>query len=106
VVLEGCRRHLADEKFAIWSRNCADQVYGYPMPTKLPKSDLIRLNVNLNPETAKALRDIADTRGISFTEAIRRCISVYTYVAAAGADGKRVSVIDPAAGTERELVLL
>jgi len=76
------------------------------MPTRLPKSDLIRLNVNLNPETAKALRDIADNRGISFTEAIRRCISVYTYVAAASTDGKRVSIIDATAGTERELVLL
>jgi hypothetical protein len=76
------------------------------MPTNLPKSDLIRLNVNLNPETAKALRDIADHRGITFTEAIRRCISVYTYVAAANVAGHRVSVIDGSAGTERELVLL
>jgi hypothetical protein len=73
---------------------------------KPAKSSLTRLTVNLNPETAAALRDIADTRGISFTEAIRRCISVYTYVAAAGTDGKRVSIIDATAGTERELVLL
>lgn len=39
--------------------------------------ELTRLSVNLNEETAEALREIADSRGISFTEAVRRSIGVY-----------------------------
>jgi hypothetical protein len=73
---------------------------------KPAKSSLTRLTVNLNTETAAALRDIADTRGISFTEAIRRCISVYTYVASATAPGKHLRVVDERSGKEQELVLL
>jgi hypothetical protein len=76
------------------------------MTSTKPQSAPDRLQVKLNSDAAQAIRDIAEDRGISFTEAIRRCISVYTYVAAASTDGKRVSIIDATAGTERELVLL
>lgn len=39
-----------------------------------------RLNVNINDETALALRDMADRRSTSVTEIVRRAISVYKFV--------------------------
>lgn len=70
------------------------------------ESGLTRLNVNLNQETAEALRFIAEQRGISFTEAVRRAISVYKFVEDEVAEGHRVQAVDSEAGTVRELVLL
>lgn len=74
--------------------------------TQKNESALTRLNVNLNQETADALRLVAEQRGISFTEAVRRAISVYKFVEDELAEGHRVQAVDADSGTVRELVLL
>ncbi|MDM7886572.1 ribbon-helix-helix protein, CopG family [Curtobacterium sp. RHCKG23] len=67
---------------------------------------LVRLNVNLNAETAEALKEIADQRGISFTEAVRRAISVYKFIDDETQEGHRIQTVDPERNEVRELVLM
>lgn len=38
--------------------------------------DYTRLTVNINVETAAALKEVAERRGISYTEAIRRAVAI------------------------------
>ncbi len=66
---------------------------------------LVRLNVNLNQETADALKEIADDAGISLTEAVRRAISVYKFVDDEIESGNRVQTVNPN-GEVRQLVLM
>lgn len=74
-----------------------------------PKSSgehLVRLNVNLNAETAEALKEIADQRGISFTEAVRRAISVYKFIDDETHEGNRIQTVNPSRNEIREIVLM
>ncbi|WP_411699022.1 ribbon-helix-helix protein, CopG family [Conyzicola sp.] len=78
--------------------------------TKTPSRDtsvdtgIVRLNVNLNAETAAALRKIADERDISFTEAVRRAISVYDFIDSETRNGRRVQTTDSDRSNVRELI--
>lgn len=72
-----------------------------PAPGKL-----VRLSVNLNQETADALKEIAADSGVSLTEAVRRAISVYKFVDDEREAGRRVQTVDPKGGAVRELVLV
>lgn len=75
--------------------------------TKSPTdTGLVRLNVNLNKETAAALRELADEQGISFTEAVRRAISVYKYVSDEQSQGRKIQTMDSNDKNKRELVLM
>ncbi len=65
-----------------------------------------RLNVNMNQETALLLRRVAASRGISYTEAIRRAVAVWAFVEDEIAAKHRVQAYDPEAGMIRELVLM
>jgi uncharacterized protein (DUF2267 family) len=67
---------------------------------------LVRLNVNLNSETADALRQIAEERGISATEAVRRAIAVYKYIEDEVDAGHTVQTVDKTSQKVRELVLI
>jgi hypothetical protein len=69
-------------------------------------ANLVRLNVNLNTETADALRELADERGISVTEAVRRAISLYKYIEDETHDGRRIQVADRTGKMVSELVLI
>lgn len=42
--------------------------------------EVVRLNVNLNRETAEELHRIAATHGLTITEVIRRAVSVYGFI--------------------------
>ena len=54
-----------------------------------------RLNVNINDETAEALRDLAERRGSSVTEVVRRAISVLKFMEdEVGGGGKTLQLID------------
>lgn len=75
------------------------------MTTK-EKPDLIRLSVNLNHETAAALRVFADRRGLSFTESIRRCISITKWIQDETDAGRTVLSMDADRRDARELVML
>lgn len=67
---------------------------------------LVRLNVNLNKETAAALREIADEQGVSYTEAVRRAIAIYKYVVDEQAAGRKIQTMDANEKNKRELVLM
>lgn len=49
-----------------------------------------RLNVNINSQTAAALKDYADQQGVSITEAVRRLVGVGDFIAKAQDEGKQV----------------
>ena len=48
-----------------------------------------RLNVNINDETAAALRELAARRETTVTEIVRRAVSVYKFVEDEVVDGKK-----------------
>lgn len=66
----------------------------------------IRLSVNMNPETADALREIAKAYGVSITEAVRRAVSVAHFVEQQSRDGKSVQIEDPKTGKIKELLMM
>lgn len=45
-----------------------------------PTDPLVRLSVNLSPEVADELKQYASRKGVSITEAVRRAITVLTFV--------------------------
>jgi hypothetical protein len=49
-----------------------------------------RLNVNINDETAAALRELAERRQTTVTEIVRRAVSVYKFVEDEVVDGNKV----------------
>lgn len=59
-----------------------------------------RLNVNINDETAAALRDLAERRQTTVTEIVRRAVSVYKFVEDEVVNGgKTLKLVSPG-GTE------
>lgn len=69
-------------------------------------SKLTRLNVNLNRQTATALKYLASQRGISYTEAIRQAIAVYNFVITEQQQGNIIRICDSKGKPERDLVIL
>lgn len=55
---------------------------------------LVRLSVNMNQETAEALKDLAQERGISYTEAVRRAIMLTDYLMSVEDEGGFVEIVD------------
>lgn len=55
-----------------------------------------RLSVNVNDETADALRTLAERRGVSVTETVRRAVSVYDFLEKRQANGEQIRVVDDA----------
>jgi hypothetical protein len=68
-------------------------------------SEYVRLSVNLNKETAAALRELAEASGTA-TEAVRRAISIAKYLYDEQANGRVIHTMDPDGGHKRELVLM
>lgn len=55
-----------------------------------------KLNVNINDETAAALKDLAARRQTTVTEIVRRAVSVYKFVEDEVVDGnKTLKVVGP-----------
>lgn len=50
------------------------------MKTEDGVQNLVRLSVNLSPNVFGELKNYADRKGVSVTEAVRRAISVLKYV--------------------------
>lgn len=65
-----------------------------------------RLNVNMNAQTADALRQLARDNGISFTEAVRRAISIYKFFEDEMAQGRKIQTMDRDGGNKRDVVLM
>lgn len=53
-----------------------------------------RLSVNINDETAEALRALSDRRDVSITEIVRRAVSVYKFIDDRTQEGRRISTTD------------
>jgi len=53
-----------------------------------------RLTVNINPETKKALEEIAKNRHVTVTEVIRRAVALYAFIEKEIADGNRIQIDD------------
>lgn len=84
--------------------NDASRTKDGKMPVKDPT--LVRLNVNMNKETAAALKELTDKHGISFTEAVRRAIAVYQFIDHEKDQGGKVFVTDADETRKREFVLI
>jgi hypothetical protein len=67
---------------------------------------LVRLNVNMNEETATALKDLSDKQGLSLTETIRRAIAIYKFVYDEFKSGRVVQTMDKDGNNKREIVLM
>ena len=65
-----------------------------------------RLSVNINDETAAALRTLAARDGVTITELIRRAVSVLAFVEGEIDKGNEIQVVDKRRGAVSELVLL
>ena len=58
-----------------------------------PSQDaLVRLSVNLSPVVAETLKEYATRKGISITEAIRRAISIMSYIDEAQERGAELNI--------------
>lgn len=72
----------------------------------IDRANLVRLSVNLNSETADALKELAASRGVSATEAVRRAISLYKFLEDESKSGRHIQTTDSDRSTVRELVLI
>ncbi len=65
---------------------------------------LVRLSVNLSPEVADELKQYASRKGISVTEAVRRAITILTFVDQAQSRGASLHIEE--GGVLKEILLL
>src|SRR3954452_1193318 len=64
------------------------------MTTIASDTKVTRLSININEETAAALRDMAARRGVSVTEAVRRAVAIAKFVEDETMNGSTVQVDD------------
>jgi len=65
---------------------------------------VVRLSINLNPESADVLREYANRKGISITEAVRRAIGALSFLDESQSKG--ASVLIKQGNDTKEVVLL
>ncbi len=76
------------------------------MPAVAQQQQLVRLNVNMNEQTAKDLKELADRDGLSFTETIRRAVAIYKYIRDEVRKDRVILTMDPDGKNRREIVLM
>jgi hypothetical protein len=64
-----------------------------------------RLSINLSTETADAFRELAERKGLSITEGIRRAIAAWQFLEDETSKGNQIAVIERD-GSVRKVVLL
>jgi hypothetical protein len=74
------------------------------IPDEAVEAEMVRLSVNLNQETALAIKRIACRSGTSVTEGIRRAISIYKFLQDENLKGRKIHVMDYDGSNVRELV--
>ena len=77
-----------------------------PSAPSTTTTGIVRLNVNLNTETAETLKQMAEENGSSLTEIVRRAIAVYKFIEDESREGHRIQTVDPESKDVRELVLM
>ena len=70
------------------------------------EQQLVRLSVNMNPETAAALKEFARDKHLTYTEAIRRAIAIAKYIEDEVQQGRKVQTVDASRNEVRELILV
>lgn len=65
----------------------------------------VRLNINLSEETANQLKSIADEKGITYTEAVRRAIEVMRFFEDEKAKGRTILTCNRKHKQVRELII-
>lgn len=68
--------------------------------------DLVRLNVNLNKETAAALKKIASSNNLNLTETIRRAIALLAFIDDEKKQGRKIQTMDKDESHKRELMMM
>jgi tRNA pseudouridine-54 N-methylase len=68
--------------------------------------ELVRLNVNLNQETANALKELSESQGLTMTEVIRRSISIFKYLTDEIEAGRKIHTMDQDGRNVREMVMM
>jgi len=61
-------------------------------PTEV--AELVRLSINLTPTVNAVLKSYASRKGVSVTEAVRRAISILSYIDEAQTRGETINVDD------------
>jgi hypothetical protein len=69
-----------------------------------PSDPVVRLSVNLLPDVADELKQYASRKGISVTEAVRRAITVLTFVENAQSRGASLHLEE--GGALKEILIL
>lgn len=64
-----------------------------------------RLSVNMNDETASDLYQLARRRGVTYTETVRRIVSVARFLDDETDLGHTIQIVDHEANKVRELVI-
>ncbi|MEW1808432.1 CopG family transcriptional regulator [Pseudarthrobacter sp. NPDC080039] len=72
----------------------------------IAQQQIVRLNVNMNEQTATDLKELAERDGLSFTETIRRAVAIYKYIRDEVRKGRVVMTQDPDGRNRREIVLM
>jgi predicted transcriptional regulator len=65
---------------------------------------VVRLSVNLSPEVAQVLREMADKRGITVTEALRQAISTEKFISESIEKGEKILIEGPKGKSVRQLI--
>lgn len=77
-----------------------------PMQAPAPaNSGLVKLSVNLNPETAKALKDLSYLQNKSITDTMRQAIAVLQYLDNERAQGRVIRTMDKNGKKVREITV-
>jgi hypothetical protein len=64
---------------------------------------VVRLSVNLSSEASAVLRQMAQKRGVSITEEVRRCISVQYFLDDAINKGNKILLLERDRGDIKEI---
>ncbi|PPF18367.1 CopG family transcriptional regulator [Rathayibacter sp. AY1A7] len=60
----------------------------------------------MNPETAAALKEFAQAKRLSYTEAVRRAIAIAKYIEDEVREGRKIQTVDADRNEVRELILM
>lgn len=66
---------------------------------------LTRLSVNMNSETTEQLRRLAYDKGLTYTETVRRAISIMAYFDNVSSLGETIQVVDEVRNAVREVII-
>jgi hypothetical protein len=82
----------------------SDESQATPRSRHTESDRVVRLSVNLNPESADTIKEYAHRKGISITEAIRRAIGALHFLDESQANGASVMINQK--GELKEVILL